>query len=516
MIINATYDSSVTSLSPTLQAQYEAAVAAAVKYYDQLIANPITVNITFSYGEIEGQPVDASDAGESDFNTGTYSYQQLLAAAQATDTTSSVQTTAAALLPATDPTNGAGTFVVNTAEAKVLGLSTYGVSVDGYVGLSSALSYSWSQSSIAGGTYDAVGLLEHEISEVLGRTDELGVDNQYTLLDFYHYTAAGGSTNAAPGSAAGALDEPFVANYNSNAYSYFSYNGTTVTLPYDTPAQVAQGEDVADWTDSLKGDSYGTAYDGKVGAISQADLEEMNVLGYSFVNTISQMLSTTSLSGGWNSAMSLGAPTVSVSSTLGALFQETQLTTELKAADGSFNVGAAGAATITGAGTGDMKIAGTVAAIDAALATATYQANLFYSGTDTISVTTTDAGGDTPATNNIAVTLSASTSDSIANVSSAAALSADIKAVDLASQAGNSSGVHYSLTLSAGATLTEAADLEAINLKGGDTLTINGAGATLNGAGAFRGFFVYSGNVTIENLTIFERGGGRRRGRFRR
>ncbi len=50
--------------------------------------------------------------------------------------------------------------------------------------------------------------------------------------------------------------------------------------------------------------------------------------------------------------------------------------------------------------------------------------------------------------------------------------------------------------------MTESADISAINLKGLDTLTINGRGAFLDGAGAYRGLFAYSGKTTIENLTI--------------
>jgi hypothetical protein len=54
---------------------------------------------------------------------------------------------------------------------------------------------------------------------------------------------------------------------------------------------------------------------------------------------------------------------------------------------------------------------------------------------------------------------------------------------------------------------TETADPTAINLRSGETLTINGNGATIsggavNGVGGHRGLFVYSGNVTIENLTL--------------
>jgi len=89
----------------------------------------------------------------------------------------------------------------------------------------------------------------------------------------------------APGSAAGARDEPFVAGYNMNAYSYFSYNGTTVALPYDTPTRVAEGEDLADWN-SVPGDSYdGASEQGVANLVSSTDLEEMNVLGYDLVPT---------------------------------------------------------------------------------------------------------------------------------------------------------------------------------------------------------------------------------------
>ena len=57
MIINVTYDSSVLNLSPTLRADYQAAVSTAVNYYESLITNPITVNISFGYGEVGGQTI---------------------------------------------------------------------------------------------------------------------------------------------------------------------------------------------------------------------------------------------------------------------------------------------------------------------------------------------------------------------------------------------------------------------------------------------------------------------------
>ena len=76
---------------------------------------------------------------------------------------------------------------------------------------------------------------------------------------------------------------------------------------------------------------------------------------------------------------------------------------------------------------------------------------------------------------------------SFTGVSTAAQLSADIKEIDLASQASGGTGAHYTITLAHGATLTESADIDASNLAGNDTLTINGAGATLNGPAPIAG-----------------------------
>jgi hypothetical protein len=64
------------------------------------------------------------------------------------------------------------------------------------------------------------------------------------------------------------------------------------------------------------------------------------------------------------------------------------------------------------------------------------------------------------------------------NVSTAADLSADIRAGDLASQADDGGGSHYLITLK------PVGDLDGANLDGGD---------------AYRGLFAYSGAMMIEN-----------------
>src|SRR5438270_8924223 len=45
-------------------------------------------------------------------------------------------------------------------------------------------------------------------------------------------------------------------------------------------------------------------------------------------------------------------------------------------------------------------------------------------------------------------------------------------------------------------TLSAPPELCAINLQSGVSVTIDGGGGTLDGGGAYRGFFVYAGNVT--------------------
>jgi hypothetical protein len=78
----------------------------------------------------------------------------------------------------------------------------------------------------------------------------------------------------------------------------------------------------------------------------------------------------------------------------------------------------------------------------------------------------------------------------------------------LVQAAGKSSG-NYEIDLAAGANIELTTELKAINLQAGVTLDIKGNGATLDGKNETtgvsdnqRGLFVYSGVVTIENLTV--------------
>lgn len=84
-------------------------------------------------------------------------------------------------------------------------------------------------------------------------------------------------------------------------------------------------------------------------------------------------------------------------------------------------------------------------------------------------------------------------------VASEADLNAALAAIDLG---GRFSAPHtaYTITLTPGFTLT--GDIDAVNLNSTDSLVINGGGATIDGAGTYRGFFAYAGSLTLNNLTV--------------
>ena len=178
LVINVSYDSTLTALNtpgnaaynPTVYQGYTSAIQTAVQFYENTFTNPIAINLVFGWGEVDGDPITGFAAQSNVTSANGFTYAQVYNAVKATETTSAVQIAAVASLPSSDPTNRA-TFLVFPAEAKALGLAGASGTTDGFVGLNSSDTFSWSQSSIASGTEDAVSLLEHEIS---GRHGQVG------------------------------------------------------------------------------------------------------------------------------------------------------------------------------------------------------------------------------------------------------------------------------------------------------------------------------------------------------
>jgi hypothetical protein len=261
LIINVSYDSSVNG-APS---GFTTAFAAAVQFLENTYVNPITVNIDVGFGEIgpDNTPLGSNALGESNTYFNNYTYSDVRSALVA-DTTSADQVSAGHSLPAADPT-GTNNYWMATAEAKALGLMGPSGAVDGYIGFSSSLPFTYNDSNgVASGTYDFNGVALHELTEVLGRELFVGNDgigsNSYTPLDLFHYSSNG------------------MRDFSGTTAGYFSPDGGASHL--DSFNTNPNG-DFGDWASSAGNDAVlAFSNSGVVNKFSPADMREMNVLGY--------------------------------------------------------------------------------------------------------------------------------------------------------------------------------------------------------------------------------------------
>lgn len=167
MNVEITYDPSALAAPPV----FIAAVAAAVADLDATFLNPVTINIAVGYGELDGQPMAPSDVSNS------------LVAAWVAEPYSVVQAAlvagnapGSATLPAVAPV---ALLEVPIAEAKALGLTAPSAALDGYIAIS--------PQALAGG-YDVKALVEHEITEDLGRV-RFALPDVGTVLDLLSFSS---------------------------------------------------------------------------------------------------------------------------------------------------------------------------------------------------------------------------------------------------------------------------------------------------------------------------------------
>jgi hypothetical protein len=233
----------------------------AAQQFENLFSDPIQVNIT----------VDAvtgtGTLGQSSQNIFNYTYAQLQTAlvndAKSTDDQTAVG--AGGSVSATDPTNNAGFWWVTRAQEKALGLIASDANNDGTVTFGSGFTYTFDPlNRSVPGAIDFIGVVEHEISEIMGR---IGVSGNpvgsnspsYTILDEFAYT----------GAATRGLN--FVGN------DFFSIdNGNTLLKQFNQ----VPGGDSRDWQSGTNDSFNAFSSSGVQNGLSPVDIRELDVIGY--------------------------------------------------------------------------------------------------------------------------------------------------------------------------------------------------------------------------------------------
>ena len=270
LVIVPTYDSSVTSLSGpvTNAAAVENAFATAVQVIENQFTNDITVNITVYWGAT-GPFSGGIDLGESQTQfIGLYQYSDITNALYAARV-SSADFSSVLSLPPTDPT-GSDSWLSPTAEAKALGLpgiDPNDPTEDGAVGFAANVPYTFNPTNRAvAGKFDLIGVMEHELSEAMGRTYALDtIGNAYAPYDLFRFTGPGVRN--------------FTLTDVNAALVYFSVDDGVTPLKYFY-TNYTMG-DIQDWQSSTPPDSFDAFVSpGNQLAITYADITAMDILGY--------------------------------------------------------------------------------------------------------------------------------------------------------------------------------------------------------------------------------------------
>jgi len=274
LFINAAFgslDANDNFIAGAVSSLFQGAVGVAIQYFETHAANNVVLNEDFA--STEAKAAEQAALAFNIFPLTTATYASVVAAlGNGTNSTTA--------LPATNPfaTTSFTGVVLTTAQAKLYGLSASNAGgVDDVVALGQNNVFNYTQSGITSTQVDAVGALEHEISEGMGRIAEAG----YATVEGLHIYNPSGQIDI---------------NGTSKGDTFKINNGTTtIGLTISENAYVP-GQDIADWYDpspvattqfgnaSLSGyDSFGYGYKGHYQVVSSADATEMDALGWNFV-----------------------------------------------------------------------------------------------------------------------------------------------------------------------------------------------------------------------------------------
>jgi hypothetical protein len=261
MNLNISYDANTVSHAP---AAFFTAVNYVRNLLDSSFTNNVTVNVEIGYGTfpLDNSIVPALGESEQD-NVTAIGYSQV--AQHLLDQGAPGSGT----LSATSPISGV--LEIGSAQEKALGLLGASSTLDGWVGIASDAtvmhqtggSWSFSPTAVPGpNQFYLVGVLEHEITEVMGRASYLDQAGEYGVMDLYRF--------AAPG----------IHQTGTGNPAYFSIDSGTTDLGNWNNSQLAAG-DLGDWAANSGADAFLNALPaGQINGLSTADITLMQALGW--------------------------------------------------------------------------------------------------------------------------------------------------------------------------------------------------------------------------------------------
>jgi len=281
LTINPIYDASITNSG--IGAAIQSAFSTAAGFFQNTYNDPITINIMVYWGA--GGPFSSNPGGGASYGNYILGYNYPTVYSALTNdarSASDALSISSGTVKSSNPTPFSS-WMLPSAEAKALGLGvSYGNSywtnypaggytgattnVDGWVSFDSRTnSWFFNQGSPVTNQYDFIGVAEHEISEVLGRTSQLNQTNffPYSLpFDLFRYKGVNNRS----------LDGA------DNGVFFSINNGTNNLHSFNAPG----GGDIADWASVTNAPD---AYDafltlGKVETLSPEDIVALDVIGY--------------------------------------------------------------------------------------------------------------------------------------------------------------------------------------------------------------------------------------------
>src|SRR3954447_10152595 len=242
---------------------YRTAVIYAEHELQSHFSNPVTLSVSFGFADLGPNAL----AQNSFHNQVQVSYTSLKNALQSHATTGDDLAAVASLAGLADPSGGTG-FLVAGGMARLLGLAgAPGPQPDVQLVLGNAFTWNFDPNNRgAPNGYDAVGAIEHEISEGgFGRVGGLGdQNNTWGPVDLFRYSSVG---------------QRDFTDGRDGLTAYFSVDGTQLLTRFHNSAPNGILEnpisDPGDW--DIGGDAFGFGGKGDVGLLSSVDLRMLDI-----------------------------------------------------------------------------------------------------------------------------------------------------------------------------------------------------------------------------------------------